>query len=896
MGKAVDIRLFLKGRRCMESSKTVVLAKTLLREYYEFGNVVELRQLFTGDVIVFGIKSEHYARGPQEAEHFLRRMHHIIEACRVTKMSGVAKPSPSGMTVRVSVVYSTTDRMRNMQQVLVMFRDTPDGRRICGLHFQRDVRRELTYQVVSAHLMNRGEGEESSMDEVMDMVASYVNCAYVQYHTGSQLPIDYFSDELWRMLGYPDGESFSLRLKDRLANLIHPCDFEASQAEIKRHLMNSDSYQVEYRMCRQDGSYIWCMECGRYLFDKTTGVGAFNAVITNLSPLKQTHASFLHNLRHDRLTNLYNKKAFCRRAAEVIAQEPDREFEIMRFNIARFKVINDLFGEETGDRLLKYVAHFLKSISLEPCVYGRLYADNFLLCYPTEGEVRSHLIHSLQMLAESFALDYRIDFYFGVYTVHDPEMSVTTMLDRATMGLSKAAHNGLVVCGEYDEDMRDCIVNEQVIVNNMHGSLKRGEFVVYFQPKYDLMSEKIVGAEALVRWLHPQLGFISPIKFVPIFERNGFIYQLDKYVWERTCQQLRKDIDEGRPVLPISINVSRIDFYSPNIVQVFESLIRKYDIPPRLLELELTESAYVENPQQIIEITKKLQAKGFPILMDDFGSGYSSLNMLKDMPVDILKIDLKFLADSGEEDHGRGGNILNSVVRMAKWLHIPVIVEGVETQQQVDFLRTIGCECVQGYFFSKPVPVDVYEELLSKGHQHAPAKVHLGPDDTTDMMNLSAQLTVLFNSSGGAIGLYEMVGDHLEILRANDGYFQLFGDSRETVYGPEHTVLDHIAQEDQPVFWQTIHAARESGKTKECELRRDCAEGRRLWLRVRVSIIYAEHMRTLLYLIMEDITPLAREREYLQNLLRKVRAIAPAQVAELEAQMKQENERKEAVK
>ena len=141
-----------------------------------------------------------------------------------------------------------------------------------------------------------------------------------------------------------------------------------------------------------------------------------------------------------------------------------------------------------------------------------------------------------------------------------------------------------------------------------------------------------------------------------------------------------------------------------------------------------------------------------------------------------------------------------------------------------------------------------------------------------------------------------MVGDHLEILRANDGYFQLFGDSRETVYGPEHTVLDHIAQEDQPVFWQTIHAARESGKTKECELRRNCAEGRRIWLRVRVSIIYAEHMRTLLYLIMEDITPLAREREYLQNLLRKVRAIAPARVAELEAQMKQENERKEAVK
>ena len=251
----------------------------------------------------------------------------------------------------------------------------------------------------------------------------------------------------------------------------------------------------------------------------------------------------------------------------------------------------------------------------------------------------------------------------------------------------------------------------------MKGSLRRGEFLVYLQPKYELMSERIVGAEALVRWLHPQLGFISPARFIPIFEQNGFIYQLDKYVWEKTCQLLKDDIDHGRPVLPISINVSRIDLYSPNIVKVFEELIDKYDIPPKLLELELTESAYVENPQQIIEIAKELQARGFPILMDDFGSGYSSLNMLKDMPVDILKIDLKFLSDTQGDDHGRGGNIMTSVVRMAKWLDVPVIAEGVETQAQVDFLRTIGCECVQGFFYSKPVPIEVYEDLVTKDRQ-----------------------------------------------------------------------------------------------------------------------------------------------------------------------------------
>lgn len=450
-------------------------------------------------------------------------------------------------------------------------------------------------------------------------------------------------------------------------------------------------------------------------------------------------ASFLYNMHYDRLTNLYNKKAFCRRVAEVLAQYPDKEFELMRFNIARFKVINDLFGEETGDKLLKYVSQFLSSIQLEPCVYGRLYADNFLLCYPTAGNLREHLIHSLQMLAVSFALDYRIEFYYGVYTIKERDLAVTSMLDRAAMALFKASSNGLIVCGEYEDDMRETMVSEQVIVNNMNGSLERGEFIVYFQPKYDLLTETVVGAEALVRWIHPQLGFISPAKFVPIFEQNGFIYQLDKYVWEKTCQMLRSDIDEGRTVMPVSINVSRVDFYSPNLVQLFEDLTKKYNLDPRLLELELTESAYVENPQQIIEITRKLQEKGFVILMDDFGSGYSSLNMLKDLPVDVLKIDLRFLSDSSGVENGRADNILNSVVRMAKRLDLTVIAEGVETQKQVDFLRIIGCEYAQGYFFSEPIPCDDYRELI-KSDYVVEQRMSLYSENNGSVLTLSNQL------------------------------------------------------------------------------------------------------------------------------------------------------------
>ncbi|MGL6015591.1 MAG: EAL domain-containing protein, partial [Selenomonadaceae bacterium] len=204
---------------------------------------------------------------------------------------------------------------------------------------------------------------------------------------------------------------------------------------------------------------------------------------------------------------------------------------------------------------------------------------------------------------------------------------------------------------------------------------------------------------------------ISPAVFIPAFERNGFIMELDIYIWEIVCRLLRKWIDAGYDPQPISVNVSRLDLYRTDLCDVLNNMVKKYNLDPGLLQLELTESAYTENPQQIIEVTKQLQKMGFPILMDDFGSGYSSLNMLKDISVDVLKIDLHFL--DSQDESGRGGNILNSVVRMAEWLKIPVIAEGVETKQQADFMRDIGCYCVQGYYYSKPIGVEEYEALMN---------------------------------------------------------------------------------------------------------------------------------------------------------------------------------------
>jgi diguanylate cyclase (GGDEF)-like protein/PAS domain S-box-containing protein len=708
----------------MEESKAVTLTKSLLHDYYEYGSTLGLAELMEEGTVAFGVHSEDFAVGKEKAIALLEEEWKGIEPCRIVKINGTERQTKNGPTVHAHVIFHTNNRMFNMHSVIFMF-DITESKRLLirGIHISRDARHEKTYQRVSSDLLNRGESNTESQQSVMGLVANYVNFSYVTYYLEDNEPFSYYGEDLWKMLGYASRTAFESRMvRPCRQQLIYEPDRELVNEEMRGQLMGKDNCQVEYRIRRRDGSLIWVMECGRAVRNPKTGVKTISSIITNISPLKQTHERFLFALRHDKLTGLYNKQAFCRRTEEILMRHQDEEFEILAFDIDRFKVINDLFGEATGDRLLRYIADFLRHVELPLMTYGRLHSDHFIVCYPVQKNARDHLITSLKTLAASFALDYRVEFSFGVYRVSDRTLSMNAMCDRALIALSQAKENGLIECGVYIEDMRSSMVNEQVITNHMRDSLAHQDFVIYLQPKYDIEKNRIVGAESLVRWSHPKLGFVSPGKFIPVFEHNGFIYQLDKYVWEKSCEFLRRSLDLDKPALPISVNVSRIDLYSPDIVKDFVDLVRKYNLPPRLLELELTESAYVDNPQHIIDITKQLQQYGFPILMDDFGSGYSSLNMLKDLPVDVLKIDLKFLDYvDGSPEATRGNSILRSIVRMAQWLDLKVIAEGVETSRQVDFLRSIGCRYVQGYYYSKPVPVETYERMCRE-EQKAPKR------------------------------------------------------------------------------------------------------------------------------------------------------------------------------
>ena len=413
---------------------------------------------------------------------------------------------------------------------------------------------------------------------------------------------------------------------------------------------------------------------------------------------------------YDELTGIYNKQAFYAKTKEMLLDNPDKNFDLLRINIERFKVLNDLFGESTGDKLLRYIGKFLKEINLPLCVSGRLYADNFVVCYEAGKGDSRRMINTLQMVADSFAINNRTILSFGLYRIDDKTLPVSVMCDRANMALWKAKGNFKNPYCEYDEKMRQQVLKEQKIINAMERAIQNKEFTLYLQPKYDIEKGTIIGAEALVCWISLENGFISPGDFIPVFENNGFVYEVDKFIWEESCRYLRKWLDEGREVHPISVNVSRIDLYTPKLVQHLVNLREKYQLPSQYLELEITESAYTEDPEQIITITRQLREAGFVILMDDFGTGYSSLNMLKDIQIDVLKLDMGFLKSS--DYSAKGGNILTAILKMAESLKMQTIAEGVETKEQVEFLKSIGCRYVQGFYYSKPLPVGEFEKLI----------------------------------------------------------------------------------------------------------------------------------------------------------------------------------------
>lgn len=414
---------------------------------------------------------------------------------------------------------------------------------------------------------------------------------------------------------------------------------------------------------------------------------------------------------HDPLTGLHNRARMFAKTRQMIDEHPGEKFLFLKVDIDRFALYNAAFGEEEGDKLLCFLAGLFRNMAqkYELITFGRMNADVFCACVRHNGntEILERAVEEVQKKLASYRSNYLLEISVGVYLIDEPSLSVEEFYLRASMAGQKCKSQYGKHISYYDEDYRRHAAEELLIANEMKHALEDNQFVVYLQPKVNLTSDKACGAEALVRWLHPEKGLVSPGIFIPVFERNGFIAQLDYYVWEQTCKMLKKWTEGGYQVYPVSVNISRISLYNPGLKNLLVGLVEKYGIDYALLQLEITESAYMTSPELMQETIHSLRIAGFTILMDDFGSGYSSLNTLKDIEVDILKLDMQFLPKDDKVE--KGEIILASMIKMANWLGMQVIVEGVETRKQRDFLEGAGCECVQGYYYSKPIPQEEYE-------------------------------------------------------------------------------------------------------------------------------------------------------------------------------------------
>lgn len=386
-----------------------------------------------------------------------------------------------------------------------------------------------------------------------------------------------------------------------------------------------------------------------------------------------------------------------------------KRIAFIQFDISRFKLINDLYGEKFGDEVLEFIVSQLAQVCCSEQFFVNLRSDVFMIVteYEKEEELTA-LIHEL-MGRISHYKDVKLQMSYGVYTVEDRGMELRQMQDRASMARCAAKDNMLTDIVFYEEQLKEALYNLYFIEEHVETAIAKRQFILYLQPKFSIVRNKIIGAEALVRWQSPEKGMLYPDQFIPVIEENGFIKKLDYYVWEESCRFLRKCMDAGVEPCPVSVNMSRIHLKGDECMQVLSEMMERNAVPKHLLELEITESS---DNQQIGGKAQELKREGFTLLMDDFGSGYSSLNILMDTPFDMIKLDKKFMEKRMMS--GKGKLILEQMVAMAKKLDIGLLAEGVETKEQIELLRSIGCDQVQGYYYAKPMPADEFLLLLKE--------------------------------------------------------------------------------------------------------------------------------------------------------------------------------------
>ena len=437
-------------------------------------------------------------------------------------------------------------------------------------------------------------------------------------------------------------------------------------------------------------------------------VGSF-LTIRNITEEQRILEAEKYNARHDRLTDLYTKEHLYESIQALLREHPDTDYAIVYIDVKDFKIVNDIFGNEFGDFALCSIADWLRAHVPPGSVYGRLGGDMFGVCIPVDAfDPEAYEKELFQFIIRDKAIEHSVLIHLGVYEITEKDLEVSVMFDRARLALSSVKDEYQTHVAYYDDEMRQKVLWEQHISTQLLEAIEKRQIVPYLQPIVD-QSGKVAGAEALVRWIHPVDGFLSPAAFIPVFEKNGMIAEVDKYMWRCACEILA-EWKEIRSDLFLSVNISPKDFYFMDVGAELRAVVREYGINPAQLRVEITETVMMTDIENRIKILTDLRNDGFLVEMDDFGSGYSSLNLLKDMPVDIIKIDMMFLRRA--KDNSRAQTILHNIIDLSEDLGISSLTEGVETEAQYQMLAGMDCKYFQGYYFAKPMPVEEFAAIL----------------------------------------------------------------------------------------------------------------------------------------------------------------------------------------
>lgn len=483
---------------------------------------------------------------------------------------------------------------------------------------------------------------------------------------------------------------------------IHPDYKDAVFAGIEKIVIGNQA-EMQYPWYHSKAGLLYVRTTGYRDPSYTEGV-RINGFIQNISNL-------IH-FQKDELTGFYTKEFFFQKAEEILAANPDKHYRIFISDIDNFKSVNEKYGVETGDRLIKYLARSIKRVAKDLILCGRLNADRFVCLQGASDKVRQTREEGLAVQRDIISRSpvQNILWRHGIYyTEYGRDVSVQVMCDRARMAVESIKGDYETYCAVYDKTLADKLNSQQQILDNMEDALKNEEFKIYLQPKFDLHKNKTGGAEALVRWIHPKIGFMNPGDFIPVFEKNGFVKNVDQFVFVEVCQLLRRWIDNNKPVVPISVNLSRRDFEQRDLAEQVSKYVDNLRLPHELIHFELTESAFSDNPEQITSILKEMRDAGFEIELDDFGAGYSSLTTLSEIDFDVLKIDMSIIKKDNPDSPK---NVLDLCSYITKQMKIKSVAEGVENESQMQRLKDMGCDYIQGFYYSKPIPIEEFEKYL----------------------------------------------------------------------------------------------------------------------------------------------------------------------------------------